>query len=151
MRSRPTALSPLPRSLAAATLLVWITAQAMCTAHCSLGVGHGDSSQPSCHGAAASTTHHEDDHSGAPSDHGSQTAYTCKVLKSALLMGSAPVLVEPELHLLYLLSPLVTLLNATRDEPQASPFRQAWRRDWVFTPEVYLGPALRSLAPPLLS
>jgi hypothetical protein len=29
--------------------------------------------------------------------------------------------------------------------------RQARRRDWVFTPEVCLGPAFRSLAPPLSS
>jgi hypothetical protein len=33
--------------------------------------------------------------------------------------------------------------------PQALPARQTKRREWVFTPEVCLGPAFRSHAPPV--
>lgn len=136
------------RLLASAVLLVWLTAMAFCAAHCSLGIGHGDSNQSSCHGTAASTSHHEDDHSGVPNDQRPQTSYNCEILKSALLPGNAPILVQPEPHLLYVLPPLVALLESALDEPRTSLLRQAWRRDWVFTPEVYLGPAFRSHAPP---
>jgi hypothetical protein len=35
--------------------------------------------------------------------------------------------------------------------PQSETLRQAKPRDWVFTPEVCLGPAFHSLAPPGLA
>lgn len=139
------------RLFASAVLLGWLAAVAFCAAHCSLGIGHGDSNRSSCHGTAASTSHHEDDHPGVPGDHGSPTSYNCEVLKSALLTGSAQILVQPDPHLLYVLPPLVALFDSALDDPQTPILRQAWRRDWVFTPEVYLGPAFRSHAPPFLS
>ena len=139
------------RPLASAVLLAWLTAMAFCAAHCSLGIGRGDSVQSSCHGPAASASHTEADHSSAPRDHRSESSCNCKVLKSALLTGNAPVLVPPDPHLLCLLPPFVALYDSLPAQPQTSLLRQSWRRDWVFTPEVSLGPAFRSLAPPFVS
>lgn len=65
--------------------------------------------------------------------------------------GDAPTLVAPQLHTLYLLAPMTIALDAAEVQLKARFSRQAWTRDWVFTPEVCLGPAFRSLAPPLLS
>jgi hypothetical protein len=49
-----------------------------------------------------------------------------------------------------LLAPLSLALDATEGQPEAAFFRQSGTHDWVFTPEVCLGPAFRSLAPPFL-
>ena len=58
---------------------------------------------------------------------------------------------HPDFSLLYTI-PLVLLpLDATMSAPSALYSREAWPADRVFTPEVSLGPAHRSLAPPLLS
>ena len=43
------------------------------------------------------------------------------------------------------------MLNEAREGRPAASFRQAKPRDWVFTPEVSLGPAFRSHAPPFIS
>ena len=64
--------------------------------------------------------------------------------------GDAPALTAFQAHTLYLLSPVVLALDATEVQPKASFSRQVRTRDWVFTPEVCLGPAFRSLAPPSL-
>jgi hypothetical protein len=49
----------------------------------------------------------------------------------------------------------ISLLCATRQHVFAAPpsetLRRAKPRDWVFTPEVCLGPAFHSLAPPCLA
>ena len=151
MRSRQTTFSPLLRSFAAGALFVWLTAQALCFAHCNFGVGHGSSEQPSCHASAPSQGHHDDGDSSSPAHHESSASAACSTLKTALLDSGATVLVQPNFHLLYTLAPVALALNATAVEPTASFSRQARLRDWVFTPEVCLGPAFRSLAPPFLS
>jgi hypothetical protein len=43
---------------------------------------------------------------------------------------------------------LEPLLDRSVDQPVAAFFRQPWPRDWVLAPEVSLGPAFQSLAPP---
>ena len=149
MRSRQTSFSPLLRSFAAGALFVWLTAQVLCFAHCNFGVGHGSSEQPSCHASAPSQGHHDDGDSSSPAHHESSDSAACSTLKSALVGSGATALVQPDFHLLYTLAPLT--LHATVMEPTASFFRQAKVRDRVFTPEVCLGPAFRSLAPPALS
>ena len=148
MRSRQISFSPLLRSFAAGALLVWVAAQVLCFAHCNFGFGHGDSEQASCHGSAPTSTHHDDSDSSSPTHHKSSASAACSTLKSALVGSSTTALVQPDFHLLYTLAPLT--LHATVMEPTASFFRQAKVRDRVFTPEVCLGPAFRSLAPPFV-
>ena len=148
MRLRQTTLSPLLRSLAALALVVFVAAQAMCFVHCNFGGGHGDKAQPSCHGSPQHATSHDGDDDSAPSTPSPTAA--CSTLKTMLAGGDAPALTAFQPHTLYLLSPVVLALDATEVQPKASFSRQVRTRDWVFTPEVCLGPAFRSLAPPSL-
>ena len=149
MRSRQTTFSPLLRSFAAGVLLVWVAAQVFCFAHCNFGFGHGDSEEASCHGSTPSPSHHDDGDSSSPAHHKSSASAACATLKSALVGSTATTLVQPDFQLLYTLAPLT--LNAMVAEPTVSYSRQPKARDWVITPEVCLGPAFRSLAPPALS
>jgi hypothetical protein len=150
MISRPTKLSPLLRCFAAGALFVWLAAQALCFAHCNFGVSHGGSTQPSCHASAPSPEHHDNGDESAPSHQNSAGSVVCSTLKSALVGSGSAALVQPDFHLLYTLAPVALMLDMTAAEPTSPSSRQAKARDWVFTPEVCLGPAFRSLAPPSL-
>ena len=149
MRSRQTTLSPLLRSFAAVALLVWLVAQALCTAHCNFGACHSDVEHASCHGPAHPQSHHDDGDSPSPAHDDSSTTATCLTLKTALGGVGAPTLIQPELAVLYALPPVGLALDATPTQPQASFFRQAQTRAWVSTHEVCLDPAHRSNGPPL--
>lgn len=151
MRSRDKSSSPLLRSFAAVALVIWVSAVALCTAHCTgfLAEGHGEGAQPSCHvGDHQKATHHDDGDSENP-EHCPSSTLGCAALQSASMNGKATTLVQPPTHVLYLLAPVALVLDATPDDTTTLVFRQAPLRDWVFTPEVSLGPAFRSLAPPL--
>jgi hypothetical protein len=148
MRSRKTSLSPLFRSLAALALVVFVAAQTMCFVHCHFGGGPVDAAKPSCHGSPRTTASHDGPDKPTPPTPAS--AATCSTLKTMLSGGGAPKFAVPQ-H--YTLSPLTLIslaLDATETQPESSFSRQAWPRDWVFTPLVCLGPAFRSLAPPLV-
>jgi hypothetical protein len=138
----------LHRSLAALALVVFVVAQAMCFVHCHFGGGHGERTQPSCHGSPQHAASHDGDDDSAPS--APSPAAACSTLKTMLAGGDAPTLTAFQTHTLYLLSPVVLALDATETQPQAAFSRQAHSREWTFTPEVCLGPAFRSLAPPSL-
>ena len=151
MRSCEKALSPLLRSLAAVALVIWIAAFALCTAHCtgfSAGHGNGDSARPSCHSTASAKTEHHDDGGSNDSEHCPSSTLGCAALQTAWLSGKAATVAPPS-HVLYLLAPVVLVLDTVPDDAATLVFRQVTPRDWVFTPEVSLGPAFRSLAPPL--
>lgn len=151
MRSRQTTFSPLLRSFAAGALLVWVAAQVLCFAHCNFGVSHGGFQQASCHGSAPAKACHDDGKSSGPAQQDSSASVVCSTLKSALVGSGVTALVPPDFHLLYTLAPLALALDVTAAEPTALLSRQPKTRDWVFTPELSLGPAFRSLAPPSLS
>jgi hypothetical protein len=139
-------LSPLLRSLAVLAFLVFVAAQTMCCIHCNFGGGHSDSdAQPSCHGSAQAKSNHEGHNAPAPAP-----TTTCSTLKTMLAGGDTPTLIAPQLHTLYLLTPVTLSLHAIATGPAAVIFRQARSADWVFTPVVCLGPAFRSLAPPFV-
>jgi hypothetical protein len=141
------ALSPFLRCFAVGTLLVWLAAQTLCTAHCSLGVGRGQGAHASCHGPAAPQP---DKGSPGPAPEGSSTTAACVTLKTVALSGGVVAWLVPGAHVLYTLAPVAQELVAAPEPDMAFP-RQAWRRDWVFTPEVSLGPAFRSHAPPSIA
>ena len=148
MRSRQTILSPLLRSLAAFALVVFVVAQALCFVHCNFGGGHGDKAQPSCHGSPQHAASHDGDDDSAPSTPTPTTA--CSTLKTMLAGGDSSVVTAFQAHTLYLLPSIVSVLDAPETRPQAAFGRQARTREWIFTPEVCLGPAFRSLAPPFI-
>ena len=144
-------LRPLFRSAAAVTLLFWVAATILCTAHCSIGVCIDDSGQASCHASPSAPSHHDDDHSPGPTHDDSSPTPTCLTLKSVVASGNAPALVHPDFSLFYTLAPLAFAWDVTPSGPATLIFRQARLSEWVFTPEVCLGPAFRSLAPPTSS
>src|SRR5881397_1848865 len=112
MRLRQTTLSPLLRSLAAATLIACLTAQLICTAQCSLCVGDCVTENALCHGAVAAS-HHDDGDSPTPAHDDSSNDATCITLKTALVTGGALASVQPDLLLLYTPPPFALALNMT--------------------------------------
>jgi len=72
----------------------------------------------------------------------------CLSLKSALQGDTSCALVQPEFHLLISAVPVLFAFDPVAAEQIASFSRQAQRHNLVLTPEVSLGPAFRSLAPP---
>lgn len=149
MGLRQAILSPLLRLVGALALVVYIPAQTLCFIHCNFGGGHGYSAAPSCHSAGATQACHEEDGSSSPPDRSPTT--TCVTLMNTLTTDHATTIVVPEFIVLYLLTPGALALDATASEQEASFSRQANHYDWVLTPEVSLGPAFRSLAPPFFS
>lgn len=75
---------------------------------------------------------------------------SCVTLKTAMFSGAAQALPTPAFQLLYLSAVILPPLDAGLDSVVASVFRHVRLRDWTFTPEVCLGPACRSHAPPVL-
>jgi hypothetical protein len=142
-------LSPVVRVRAALALVVFMAAQTLCFVHCNFGGGHGNSAPLSCHGAGAKAGHDEEDGSSSPSVPSPTTS--CITLKTLLLGGDAPTLAAPAIHVLYSLTSFALAPDMTAPEPKVSFFGLANLRAWVFTPEVCLGPAHRSHAPPCLS
>ncbi len=67
-----------------------------------------------------------------------------------LAEAGAPIIIASQVHTLYVVASFSFAQDATEARPEAAFHRQNWTRDWVFRPEVCLGPALRSLAPPFL-
>ncbi len=150
MRPRRNNLPPLLRWLAVMTLGVFMTAQVACFEHCHFGGGHGDASKSSCHGGpSAKASHQHEHHSPAPADPAS--AVSCATLKLLVAGGDAYTLVAPVLQPVPFLAPSSLEQSASETVPEAVFLRQARTRDWAFTPEVCLGPAFRSLAPPVVS
>ena len=147
MGLRQTASSPLLRSFAAVALVAFLVAQTLCFIHCNFGGGLGDSALPSCQSAGPAGACHSE---GKSSSQIPLRTTTCFTLQNLVTTGDAPPLAVPEFSVLYVLTPLAFALDAMSTEPGASFSRQANLRDWVFTPEVSLGPAFRSLAPPFV-
>ena len=77
---------------------------------------------------------------------GDSMCFTKKPLAAEKNVASAS---QPSPSLAFLIAPLVLAFELP-DDAEAVFSRPAPPRDWVFTPEVSLGPAFRSLAPPVL-
>ncbi|MSU35157.1 MAG: hypothetical protein EXS36_08585 [Pedosphaera sp.] len=150
---RQKTLSPLLRSLAALALGVFVVAQSLCFLHCNSFDGSGDKARPSCHGSpkspVAQNCHGHDGHD-RPTPSAPSTSLMCPTLKTLLAGSDTPPLVAPPLHTLYLLVLISLAMDSPESQREASFSCQAHTRDWVFTPEVCLGPAFRSLAPPFV-
>ena len=151
MSSHATKLHPLLRWFAALTLIAWISAQGLCQTHCLSSACNDDSGEANCHVNNSSDSHHGDERAPKPNNEDRSTDASCMTLKAALSSSATAPFITPQFSLLYTLAPITLSLDATAIEPVASLSRQARLREWVFTPEVCLGPAFRSLAPPISS
>lgn len=134
--------------MAAVVLVCWSVALAICWHHCATGACSGNSkvaakAQPSCH----SVPDNSDPGKSNPNDAGS-ACFAKKPFSGEKLIVNAAA---PSLHLGYLSAALNLVAFELPRASQSFHLRQATPRDWVFTPEVSLGPAFHSLAPPALS
>jgi hypothetical protein len=144
VRQKQKSLRPLLRELAALTLVVFVAAQAACIIHCHFEGGHGTAGKPSCHGTAQAKPSPGKHVPPAPSS-------SCATLKSLLAGDDAYTLAAPVLQLVHFVLLTWDALKASEQESALAHSRQPLTRDWAFTPEVCLGPAFRSLAPPVAS
>ena len=166
---RPPQLNAPLRIVAGACAVLWLVAPLLCGAgrisecegHDQVGAGEAG---PGHHQDIApaheqeqsqdvAQAHHDDD-GEAQHEHGSKGKKDCdeKLCCSsmqALLPTAKSIIVANSLSQQLF---VVCLLNAAAENALAAsncePVRQAPPPDWVFTPEVCLGPAHRSLAPP---
>ena len=134
-------MNPFLRFAAAGTLLIWLSAVVMCQAHCCGDDGHA-SAEITLHNSTTNS------HGGDKNNHHDDSA--CLTLKSALHSDNGIALVKPNLHFVYSLVSVALSTDKIAIEPAVN-FRQHNRCDWAFTPELSLGPALHSLAPPVLA
>jgi hypothetical protein len=131
-------LRPGSRILAAAFLFVWLAGMGICSAHCSLGF-----LSPKSHGKAQ-CCHHE----GSKQE---SKNFSCLINQSAPAIENSPMQLHAQWQLAYLLPSLILLQDASLTQTLVSPSRQGMPTDWPAMPEVYLGAAHFSLAPPLHS
>ena len=144
MASRRTTLNPLLRWLAAATLVCWLGALALCSAECF----EGDSDHHAGEKEIASS--HSDNDSTPDSDnHSHHDDSACASLKTLVPTAHNDLLPKPDFGFCVLsFISLPQALDVAYSEAPIS--RQPPDREFVFTPELCLGPAFRSLAPPVL-
>jgi hypothetical protein len=146
MGLRRTKINPGFRLLAAGALFMFVAAQVLCFAHCSLGESRGEVTQGCCQAKPVPLC--DGDSSSTPATQDPMPLSTCSTLMNAVWDSASAKVVIPELPLLYVAT--LNILAPTAPEPDLIYSREPWPAGWVFTPEVSLGPAHRSLAPPLL-
>ena len=152
MHSSQRILQPWLRFTAAATLGVWLAAVAFCTASDTVVAASESHAKPDCSGSASPP---DCCHKSSPSSPAKplcpSNCAPCKVLKTALMGTPDARVIPPTGIALRAVVPFAPAFDVDFHPPTASIFRQARHRDWAFTPEVCLGPAFRSHAPPSLA
>lgn len=136
-------LSPVIRSVAGLALGFFVIAQTLCFVHCEFQGSNERANVPSCHSGGTGKPCH-DGSSSAP-----ESGAVCPTLK--VFLASQVVEQTPAPELIRLGELLATDLNEHLIARETAPLlgHQAHFANWVFTPEVCLGPAFRSLAPPV--
>ncbi len=132
--------------LAALTLLVWMVAHVLCFAHCNLGGTHAAAETPTlaqsgcCPKSAASTDAEKN-----------QPTTSCLTLKNTLHTGKTTLASLADLSVV--LPSTVFLISATTLADESADFlvTPSKAAEPVTTPEVCLGPAFRSIPPPVLA
>jgi hypothetical protein len=172
--SRQPKVSAAIRAGAALCVFVWVTGIVLCNVErfCNC-TGHGQSAhaheaeatqeQSHSHDAEhhhdaeahehAAASHHHDD-GAAQGDHGCKgkkcgdEKRCCSTIQALVVTPTPIVIAKPVTQPALLISLLSVAREHALTAPACGEFRRARSRDWVFTPEVCLGPALHSLAPP---
>ena len=128
-------------------LVGWVAALCACTLNCG-AVVCDDSKQ--CHTASLEVGNHEHHGDASAPEKRSSPEQFCSSLQSAVWPSANPLIFKPAgcpvLTSAFAAWPLFDFTDL-----QPPSLRQIKTREWLFTPEVYLGPAFRSLAPPILS
>ena len=157
MTRRQTQLPLALRIIAAGCVVLWLAgfsacnleALFCCDSHGTEAVAHA-AQEHSHHSddAEAHQSHDAEGHSHDSHKHESKEGSCCSTLKAVVPTAIAIVFNKQAYHPIPFLCVLLEAHVASLVLSENSPNRQAKPRDWVFTPEVCLGPAHRSLAPP---
>ena len=113
--------------------------------------GHHDDAEAH---VPATISHHGHD-GAAQDDHGcngkqcGDERRCCSTIQALIVTPTPIIIAKPALRPALLISLLCAGRELSFAAPSTETLRQAKARDWVFTPEVCLGPAFRSLAPPV--
>jgi hypothetical protein len=137
MSSRRIKTNPVVRLAAAGLLPVWLLAVAHCSADCQDACCGSEHALPAA--AADAGSHHSDQHDDC----------FCDSLHSVCPVSPAAAFVKPDFGLAAILNFVSATQPAALTPPEAPVSRQPPDHKWVFTPGVCLGPAFRSLAPPV--
>lgn len=139
-------LSAALRGWVVVSLLVWIAALAFCAWEPLIESFHVADHH---HGDEAAPPHEDTGHSHGPENGGGDDHSCCSTFKAIPQSAGSSALFRPDFgqvaHLQFML--LTQAFAVVR--PDINPPRQPPDREWVFRPEVCLGPAFRSHAPPL--
>ena len=135
------------RLCALVVVISWTTSLIFCSTEClegrcdseGGGVGHKDSNSHANHDDSS----HGHYPGGCPNDQTLCSALASTIVPSVLNYTPPPQLITA----VFPRFPSSTLASETN--PYAEHFRQTIRCDLILTPEVCLGPAFRSLAPPV--
>ena len=136
------------RVIAAVVLVCWSSALVACWHFCATRGCDRAAAKPnaemSCKAQCAKKA--ADDSQKSESPCGDSVCFTKKPLAAEKDIAWG---LQPSFNLAFIIAALVVAFE-TPNPADAIITRQATPRDWVFTPEVCLGPAFRSLAPPAL-
>jgi len=156
-RSRKSKTKFLCRFGTVVALVAWVAASSYCSAefffsHLGIGAGHHHHhDDDGSHHQHAATTHHEDSdhHDSNPNEsHGDSC---CKSLKAVSQSATSFQFTKLAFQKLFALTPLFLTQATASALSESGPPRQAKSSEWVFTPEVSLGPAHRSHGPPAIT
>ena len=136
-------LQPMLRVWAAVLLVFWLLAAGFCSAECLCADDHCPA-QPVHLTLAAAT-------GGQPQDSDRHDDSFCLSLHSLSLQTAGSVLPQADCGLAFIPDFIPTAQWPAAAHPVAILGRQPPDGHRVFTPEVCLGPALHSLAPPVLA
>ena len=158
------------RIVAAGWIVLWLLASSYCSIECLFGDDHhlveADASETVAHhdsdhsqeAEAAEHAHSEashphdseqPSHDSHPHDGGDNSC--CSTVVATAQIGTPFIIVKPLFQPLDFSCPVLPAHDSMVAAPQDKPERQAKDCDRVFTPEVCLDPAHRSLAPPFLA
>lgn len=144
MKSSSNKLNPFLRFAATGMLLVWIAAVTACSTECLGEDSHSESAHLKQSAATSSQSHDSDKHD-------SHDDSFCNSLHSICPTSPCSVLAKPDFGLAFTLDFISTAQLVELAQPETSVSRQPPDCNRVFTPEVCLGPAFHSLAPPVLA
>lgn len=139
-RSRQLKLAPWLRVCAALALFFWLAAWTVCTTEC-----HAEGADQMGQMATPNGQSHDSD----KNDHHDDSF--CISLHSFSPQTPDSISVKPNFTLTFTLDFLATAHLAAVAQTETLISRQPPDREFVFTPEVSLGAAFRSLAPPVLA
>lgn len=138
------------RLCAVVSLLVWVAASGFCSVESLIGHGDHHANGADHHENATAASATDSDHHSHDSDKDRGDEHSCCAsLAAANPSAQKTVLTKPDFGKLLSFNLLWLAQVLTFVQPEAPILRQPPDRERVFTPEVYLGPAFRSHAPPL--